>query len=107
EDTAAREEAWSQNGLATVVRQQQQFVHAAELGLYKIMSKMGISTISSYRGAQIFEVLGLAEEVVERCFKDTTSALGGLGFLELGVDVLGRHRAGFPAPVTEGPAAKG
>ncbi|MFN8633706.1 MAG: glutamate synthase large subunit [Chloroflexota bacterium] len=106
EDTAAIEEAWSQHGLATIVQQQEQFLHAAELGLYKIMSKMGISTISSYRGAQIFEALGLADEVIERCFKDTSSVIGGAGFAEIGADVLNRHRAGFPVPVTEGPAAK-
>jgi glutamate synthase (NADPH/NADH) large chain len=46
-------------------------------GLFKIMSKMGISSISSYRGAQLFEIVGLHDEVVERCFKGTTSRIQG------------------------------
>lgn len=55
-------------------------------GLYKIISKMGISTIHSYRGAQLFEAIGLAEDVVELCFKGTTSRIQGAGFAELDVD---------------------
>src|SRR5581483_3331890 len=47
------------------------------------LSKMGISTLSSYCGAQIFEALGLGPEVIERCFTGTVSPLGGLGFAEL------------------------
>ena len=52
-------------------------------GLFKIMSKMGISSISSYRGAQLFEIVGLNEEVVERCFKGTTSRIQGSDFDDL------------------------
>ena len=52
-------------------------------GLYKIMSKMGISTIASYRGAQLFEIVGLADEVVELCFEGTTSRIGGATFSDL------------------------
>ncbi|MEM7358126.1 MAG: glutamate synthase large subunit [Pseudomonadota bacterium] len=52
-------------------------------GLYKIISKMGISTIHSYRGAQLFEAIGLAEEVIEQCFAGTTSRIQGAGFAEL------------------------
>src|SRR5690606_21804193 len=55
-------------------------------GLFKIMSKMGISTISSYRGAQLFEIVGLADEVVERCFKGTTSRIQGADFADLEAD---------------------
>jgi glutamate synthase (NADPH/NADH) large chain/glutamate synthase (ferredoxin) len=105
QDTAPIEQKWAETGAATIVKQQAQFLHAAELGLLKIMSKMGISTISSYRGAQIFEALGLAEEVVGRCFVGTSSALGGVGFEEIGADILARHAAAFPAPIVEGPAA--
>ncbi len=52
-------------------------------GLYKIMSKMGISTIASYRGAQLFEIVGLSSEVVELCFRHTTSRIEGADFQDL------------------------
>jgi glutamate synthase (NADPH/NADH) large chain len=52
-------------------------------GLYKIMSKMGISTIASYRGAQLFEIVGLSSEVVELCFRHTTSRIQGADFQDL------------------------
>jgi glutamate synthase (NADPH/NADH) large chain len=52
-------------------------------GLYKIMSKMGISTIASYRGAQLFEIVGLSSEVVELCFRHTTSRIEGANFEDL------------------------
>jgi glutamate synthase (NADPH/NADH) large chain len=55
-------------------------------GLYKILSKMGISTIRSYRGAQLFEIVGLADEVVERCFPGAVSRIGGAGFADLAGD---------------------
>jgi glutamate synthase (NADPH/NADH) large chain len=55
-------------------------------GLLKIISKMGISTIGSYRGAQLFEIVGLAPDVVARCFPGTTSRLGGIGFDALQAD---------------------
>ncbi|QQS53262.1 MAG: glutamate synthase large subunit [Candidatus Competibacteraceae bacterium] len=55
-------------------------------GLYKIISKMGISTINSYRGAQLFEIVGLRDEVVDLCFKDTTSRIQGAGFDDLEAD---------------------
>ncbi|MDX1609093.1 MAG: glutamate synthase large subunit [Halofilum sp. (in: g-proteobacteria)] len=55
-------------------------------GLYKILSKMGISTIRSYRGAQLFEIVGLADAVVQRCFPGATSRVGGAGFAELEAD---------------------
>ncbi len=55
-------------------------------GLYKIMSKMGISTVTSYRGAQLFEIVGLADEVVDLCFAGTVSRIGGAGFAHLQAD---------------------
>jgi glutamate synthase (NADPH/NADH) large chain len=55
-------------------------------GLFKIMSKMGISSISSYRGGQLFEIVGLGDEIVERCFKGTPSRIKGAGFDELHSD---------------------
>jgi glutamate synthase (NADPH/NADH) large chain len=70
-------------------------VEALAEGLRKVMSKMGISTITSYRGAQLFDILGLGNEVVARCFPGVASPIGGLGFAEIADAVLGRHRAVF------------
>ncbi|MGA9469759.1 MAG: glutamate synthase large subunit, partial [Candidatus Macondimonas sp.] len=56
-------------------------------GLYKIISKMGISTIASYRGAQLFEIVGLHEEVVTRCFKGTVSRIQGARFAHLDASI--------------------
>src|SRR5438876_2474507 len=72
------------------------FRGAAEKGLLKIISKMGISTLSSYCGAQIFEALGLGTEVIDRCFTGTVSTIGGIGFTEIAEDVLARQRAAYP-----------
>ncbi|MEL7187479.1 MAG: glutamate synthase large subunit, partial [Pseudomonadota bacterium] len=52
-------------------------------GMFKVMSKMGISSISSYRGAQLFEIVGMSEDVVERCFRGTTSRIQGTSFDDL------------------------
>ncbi len=57
-------------------------------GLLKILSKMGISTIASYRGAQLFEIVGLADELVALCFAGTPSRIGGAGFADLQADAL-------------------
>ncbi len=74
----------------------EQFCKALEKGLLKIMSKMGIATVDSYCGAQIFDVLGLAEEVVERYFPGTPARLGGLSLADIAADVLTWHHAGYP-----------
>ena len=71
------------------------YVRASEDGVLKVMSKMGISTISSYHGAQIFEALGLSDEVIERSFPGLTSRVGGIGFREIAEDVLERHGRAF------------
>jgi glutamate synthase (NADPH/NADH) large chain len=60
-------------------------------GLLKVLSKMGISTLQSYQSAQIFEILGISNKVVDKCFKGTTSRIEGLGFDELAKEVLVRH----------------
>ena len=59
------------------------------------MSKMGISVLPSYNGAQIFECLGIGHEVVRRCFRGTDSPIGGIGFEEIAEDVLVRQRMAF------------
>ncbi len=73
-------------------------------GLYKIISKMGISTIASYRGAQLFEVVGLHDEVVERCFTDTVSRIQGARFAQLKEDIEALADAAWDprAPLDQG-----
>ena len=66
-----------------------------EKGLLKIMAKMGISTVSSYRGAQIFEALGINATVIDKCFTGTTSRLSGIGFAEIAAETLHFHAKAF------------
>ncbi|MFQ3580048.1 MAG: glutamate synthase large subunit, partial [Bacteroidales bacterium] len=76
------------------------YIKAIGDGLLKIFSKMGISTLHSYKGAQIFECFGLSEIVMDKCFLGTTSKLGGLGFDDIAREVLVRHKAAYsPLPV--------
>ncbi len=72
-------------------------VKALGKGVRKTMSKMGVSTVASYTGAQIFEAIGLGREVVDECFCGTTSRLGGVGYDVLAEEVLRQHRHAFPA----------
>jgi glutamate synthase (NADPH/NADH) large chain len=65
-------------------------------GMLKVMAKMGISTLQSYKGAQIFEALGLRDEVVDRCFAGTASRVQGVSFDVLGEELLRRHAIGYP-----------
>jgi glutamate synthase (NADPH) large chain len=69
---------------------------AVAKGMLKVMAKMGISTLQSYKGAQIFEALGIADEVVERCFHGTVSRLQGVSFAVLEQETLRRHALGYP-----------
>lgn len=64
-------------------------------GIRKIMSKMGICTLTGYRGAQIFEILGLSSEVVEECFQGTASPISGIGYEDIERDVRALHEAGY------------
>ena len=65
-------------------------------GMLKVMAKMGISTLQSYKGAQIFEAVGLADEIVQRCFVGTASRVQGVKFPVLIEDTRRRHALGFP-----------
>jgi glutamate synthase (NADPH) large chain len=65
-------------------------------GMLKVMAKMGISTLRSYKGAQIFEAVGLDSDVVDRCFAGTASRIKGVGFPVLATELLRRHDLGFP-----------
>ena len=73
---------------------QLRYREAIEDGVLKIMSKMGIADVASYRGAQVFEAIGLARDVVDACLTGTPSAVGGIGFAELEREAIARHRGG-------------
>ena len=68
---------------------------AVEKGILKIMAKMGISTVSSYRGAQIFEAIGINSLVIDRCFAGTPSRLSGIGFEHIAAETLHFHTKAF------------
>jgi glutamate synthase (ferredoxin) len=73
---------------ATVSEAQDNYRQAVEAGLLKILSKMGISLLTSYSGAQIFEAIGIGDDVVDQCFKGTTSRIGGVGFEDIASEVV-------------------
>ncbi len=72
------------------------YTKSVNKGVLKVMSKMGISTLASYKGAQIFEALGLDHKVIQRCFNGTASRLRGAGFGILAEEARRRHLLGFP-----------
>ncbi len=76
-------------------RAEENFVHAAEKGLLKIMAKMGIATLDAYHGAQIFEIIGLADEVVNRYFTGTPNHISGIALRDLARIVLAHHAYAF------------
>jgi len=77
------------------------YVKATSKGVLKVMSKMGISTVASYNGAQIFEATGLSLELVDEYFTGTVSRLGGIGLEEVAAEVAVRHRLAWPENPTE------
>ena len=72
------------------------YIKSATKGVIKVMAKMGISTIKSYRGAQIFEAIGIKQEVVDRYFTWTETRVEGVGLDVIAREALMRHRAAFP-----------
>jgi glutamate synthase domain-containing protein 2/glutamate synthase domain-containing protein 1/glutamate synthase domain-containing protein 3 len=68
---------------------------ALESGILKIMSKMGISVVSSYRGAQVFEAIGISSHLIQECFRGTPSQIEGISFPEIGEESLTRHRLAY------------
>ncbi len=76
-------------------------IKAVGKGLMKILSKMGISTIRSYTGAQIFEAVGLERDVIDRYFTGTASRVGGVGVNVLAWEAIDRHRRAYPAASSE------
>ena len=72
------------------------YIKACGKGVLKVMSKMGVSTVASYTGAQIFEAVGLGSELVDRYFTGTISRLGGIGLGEIAAEVAARHATAHP-----------
>ncbi len=78
-----------------IAQAQNNYRVAIETGLLKILSKMGISLISSYHGAQIFEILGLGSDIVDIAFRGTVSRIGGMNLVELNKEVLNTYNSAF------------
>ncbi len=77
------------------------YIKAAGKGVLKVMSKMGVSTVASYTGAQIFEAIGLGTDLVDEYFTGTVSRLGGIGLDEIAAEVAQRHSTAHPKRPTE------
>jgi glutamate synthase domain-containing protein 2/glutamate synthase domain-containing protein 3 len=77
------------------------YIKAIGKGLLKVMSKMGISTVASYRAAQVFEAIGLGQEFVDKYFTGTVSRIGGIGLDEIAEDCARRHRRAYAPRPTE------
>jgi glutamate synthase (NADH) len=76
------------------------YKYSSDGGILKVMSKMGISTLASYKGAQIFEALGVDDSVVDRCFKGTATRVRGITFELIAEDAFRFHEKGFPSRYT-------
>ena len=79
------------------------YIKAVRKGLFKIMAKMGISTIRSYRGAKIFESIGLSESLLKNYFGTEVSTVGGIGLEKIAADALAMHRLGYEASSSDTP----
>ncbi|MEB3288318.1 MAG: glutamate synthase-related protein, partial [Leptolyngbya sp.] len=82
--------------VSTLNGAQDNYRKAVDAGLLKILSKMGISLITSYQGAQIFEAIGIGEDLLDLAFRGTTSRLGGLSIADLAQETLSFHQRAFP-----------
>lgn len=85
----------SAHGGLTGEKAVENYIYALDQGLTKIMAKMGISTYMSYRGAQIFEAIGLSQELMDRYFKGTRSSIGGLGLFDVMQEAVNMHHEAF------------
>ncbi len=85
----------------TIEEAQKNYRKALEAGLLKILSKMGISLLSSYHGAQIFEAIGIGPDLLALAFNGTTSRLGGLSISDLAQEVIAFHQRAFPELTTK------
>ncbi|NBN89010.1 MAG: glutamate synthase large subunit [Actinobacteria bacterium] len=77
------------------------YIKAAGKGVLKVMSKMGVSTVASYTGAQIFEAIGLSNDLVDEFFTGTVSRLGGIGLDDVAAEVAARHATAHPSRPAE------
>jgi len=85
-------------GDLTYTKALKNYIAALDKAVLKIMSKMGISVLASYQGAQIFEAVGIGKELIETCFTGTSSQVGGIGFKDVARESLQRHQEGFSLP---------
>ncbi|MGA0879793.1 MAG: glutamate synthase central domain-containing protein, partial [Ilumatobacteraceae bacterium] len=90
-----REDAYGLGG-ADPLAAVKKYIKASGKGVLKVMSKMGVSTVASYTGAQIFEAIGLGKDLVDEYFTGTVSRLGGIGLHEIATEVAARHAVAYP-----------
>ncbi|MFZ0282034.1 MAG: glutamate synthase large subunit, partial [Bacteroidales bacterium] len=81
---------------------EENYVNAINKGILKIMSKMGISTLRSYRSSQIFEAVGIHQDLIDKYFEGTVSRIGGIGLSEIAEELLIPHRKAFPGELHTG-----
>ena len=92
-------------GITDYAKAEKNLVKAVHKGVIKVMSKMGISTLQSYRGAQIFEAVGLSESLIDRYFTWTHSRIGGIGLREIEAESAKRHGSAYPEQEVAGTSA--
>ena len=98
DDAAKSHESGGMFGLGAIDAQKaiKNYIKASGKGVLKVMSKMGVSTVASYTGAQIFEAIGLSRELVDEFFTGTVSRLGGISLDEIAREVAARHATAYP-----------
>ena len=87
----------------TIEQASKNLIYGLGKGVLKIMSKMGISTVSSYAGAQVFEAIGLSQEFIDTYFTGTTSQLGGIGIEVIHEEIAARHSSAYPVDIATNP----
>ena len=87
----------------TIDQASKNLIYGLGKGVLKIMSKMGISTVSSYAGAQVFEAIGLSQEFIDTYFTGTTSQLGGIGIEVIHDEIVARHSSAYPVDIATNP----
>ncbi len=98
-DRKPRAGAWGSDKGLTLEQVERNYAEAVNKGVVKVISKMGISTLDGYRGAQIVEAVGLNAEVIDQYFTGTPSRIGGVGLDVLAAEVQARHARGYPKGV--------